>query len=91
MDMIAGFCNETEEDHLETLSLMDIVKYDYGYMFKYSERPNTPAAKKFNDNVHEKIKQRRLVEINSKQRESLLYAYEKKNWQIIRSVNRRNF
>ena len=45
MDMIAGFCNETEEDHLETLSLMDIVKYDYGYMFKYSERPNTPAAK----------------------------------------------
>ena len=78
MDMIAGFCNETEEDHLETLSLMDIVKYDYGYMFKYSERPNTPAAKKFNDNVHEKIKQRRLTEIISKQREHSLMHMKKR-------------
>ena len=78
MDMIAGFCNETEKDHLETLSLMDIVKYDYGYMFKYSERPNTPAAKKFNDNVHEKIKQRRLTEIISKQREHSLMHMKKR-------------
>ena len=78
MDMIAGFCNETEEDHLETLSLMDIVKYDYGYMFKYSERPNTPAAKKFKDNVHEKIKQRRLTEIISKQREHSLMHMKKR-------------
>ena len=78
MDMIAGFCNETEEDHLETLSLMDIVKYDYGYMFKYSERPNTPAAKKFKDNVHEKIKQRRLSEIILKQREHSLMHMKKR-------------
>ena len=42
MDMITGFCSETEEDHKDTLSLMDYVKYEYGYMFKYSERPNTP-------------------------------------------------
>ena len=77
MDMIAGFCNETEKDHLETLSLMDIVKYDYGYMFKYSERSNTPAAKKLIDNVHEKIKQRRLTEIISKQREHSLMHMKK--------------
>ena len=78
MDMIAGFCNETEEDHLETLSLMDTVKYDYGYMFKYSERPNTPAAKKYKDNVNEKIKQRRLTEIISKQREHSLLHMQKR-------------
>ena len=46
MDIITGFCNETQEDHKATLSLMDYVQYDYGYMFKYSERPNTIAAKK---------------------------------------------
>jgi tRNA-2-methylthio-N6-dimethylallyladenosine synthase len=46
-DMIVGFCNETEEDHQDTLSLMREVEYDYGYMFAYSERPGTPAHKKW--------------------------------------------
>ena len=50
-DMITGFPNETEDDHLDTLKLMDYVKYDFGFMFKYSERPGTLAAKKFDDNV----------------------------------------
>ena len=61
--MISGFPNETEKDHRETLSLMNEVKYDFGYMFKYSERPGTLAAKKFQDNVPEKIKKNRLQEI----------------------------
>lgn len=77
MDMITGFCTETEEDHQETLSLMDYVKYDFGYMFKYSERPNTPAAR-MKDNVPEKIKQRRLAEVIKKQQtHSLMHMQEK--------------
>lgn len=68
-DMIAGFCQETEEDHAETLSLMDEVVFDYGYMFYYSERPGTPAAKKLVDNVPLDIKKRRLNDIIEKQRE----------------------
>jgi tRNA-2-methylthio-N6-dimethylallyladenosine synthase len=67
-DMIAGFCTETEEDHTETLSLMDYVQYDFGYMFSYSERPGTPAAKKYVDDVSEEVKKRRLAEIIEKQR-----------------------
>ena len=62
-DMIAGFCTETEEDHQETLSLMEYVKYDYGFMFSYSERPGTPAAKKYEDDISAEVKQRRLSEI----------------------------
>jgi len=62
-DMIIGFCTETEEDHQETLSLMEYVKYDYGYMFSYSERPGTPAAKKFVDDIPAEVKQRRLAEV----------------------------
>ena len=62
-DMITGFPNETEEDHADTLKLMDYVKYDFGFMFKYSERPGTLAAKKFEDNIPEEVKQRRLSEI----------------------------
>ena len=61
--MIIGFCTETEEDHQETLSLMEYVKYDYGYMFSYSERPGTPAAKKFVDDIPADIKQKRLAEV----------------------------
>ena len=63
MDIIAGFCSENETDHKDTLSLMDYVKYDYGYMFKYSERPNTLAQKKMSDDVDDTIKNRRLNEI----------------------------
>ncbi len=66
MDIITGFCSETAEDHQDTLSLMDYVKYDFGYMFKYSERPNTPAAR-MDDDVNEDVKQKRLVEIIEKQ------------------------
>jgi tRNA-2-methylthio-N6-dimethylallyladenosine synthase len=62
-DMIIGFCNETEEDHQDTLSLMREVEYDYGYMFSYSERPGTPAHKKMEDNIPADVKQRRLAEV----------------------------
>ncbi|PTM05558.1 MAG: tRNA (N6-isopentenyl adenosine(37)-C2)-methylthiotransferase MiaB [Bacteroidetes bacterium] len=71
-DMIAGFPTETEEDHQETLSLMDIVRYDYGYMFYYSERPNTFAARKMVDDVPMEIKKRRLTEIIASQRKHSL-------------------
>jgi tRNA-2-methylthio-N6-dimethylallyladenosine synthase len=67
-DMITGFCSETEEEHQETLSLMDIVQYDFAYMFFYSERPGTLAEKKFADDITPDIKQRRLDEIIRKQR-----------------------
>jgi len=62
-DFIAGFCSETEEDHQETLSIMEGVGFDYSYMFKYSERPNTFAARKFEDDIPEEVKSRRLSEI----------------------------
>ena len=68
-DLIAGFCSETEDEHQDSLSLLDYVQYDFGYMFTYSERPGTPAAKKFVDDVPEEIKKRRLAEIILKQRE----------------------
>ena len=66
-DLIAGFPTETEEDHQDTLSLMDYVKYDFGYMFYYSERPNTMAARKLVDDVPMEVKKRRLTEIINKQ------------------------
>lgn len=62
-DMITGFPTETEEDHQDTLSLMEYVKYDFGYMFAYSERPGTMAARKMEDDVPEAVKKRRLQEI----------------------------
>lgn len=66
-DMISGFCSETETDHEETLSLMDAVRFDYAYMFCYSERPGTLAEKKYRDDVSLDIKKRRLAEIIEKQ------------------------
>ena len=68
-DMIAGFCSETEEEHQDTLSLMDLVKYDFSYMFYYSERPGTLAAKKYADDISLETKKRRLAEIIEKQSE----------------------
>ncbi|MBS0010999.1 MAG: tRNA (N6-isopentenyl adenosine(37)-C2)-methylthiotransferase MiaB [Bacteroidales bacterium] len=62
-DMITGFCTETEEDHLESLSLMKWAGYDFAYMFKYNERPGTGAARKYPDDVPDKVKTRRLNEI----------------------------
>lgn len=76
-DIIAGFCTETEEDHQETLSLMKWVEYDYAFMFKYSERPDTIAAKKFDDDVPEEVKSRRLQEIINQQQESALMLNKK--------------
>ena len=62
-DMITGFPSETERDHQDTLSLMEEVRYDFGYMFAYSERPGTYAARHFKDNISAELKQRRLEEI----------------------------
>jgi tRNA-2-methylthio-N6-dimethylallyladenosine synthase len=67
-DMIVGFCTETEEEHQETLSLMDYAKYDFSYMFMYSERPGTLAEKKYEDDIPLETKKRRLNEIIEKQR-----------------------
>lgn len=66
-DIITGFCGETEEEHQETLSLMEYVKYDFGYMFAYSDRPGTLAHKKMKDDIPAEIKSRRLKEIISLQ------------------------
>ena len=66
-DIIAGFCGETEEEHQQTLSLMKEVEYDLGYMFAYSERERTLAYRKFEDDVPEEVKKRRLSEIISQQ------------------------
>ncbi|NBA78255.1 tRNA (N6-isopentenyl adenosine(37)-C2)-methylthiotransferase MiaB [Emticicia sp. ODNR4P] len=71
-DLIAGFCTETEDEHKDTLSLMEYVKYDYGYMFAYSERPGTPAAKKLEDDIPEDVKKRRLNEIIALQQQHSL-------------------
>ncbi len=62
-DIITGFCSETEEEHQETVSLMQAVKFVYAFTFTYSERPNTPAAKRMKDDVPEEDKKRRLAEI----------------------------
>jgi tRNA-2-methylthio-N6-dimethylallyladenosine synthase len=62
-DIIAGFSTETEEEHNDTLSLMEYVSYDFAYMFKYSERPDTPAARRLKDDVPGQVKSRRLDEI----------------------------
>ena len=62
-DIIAGFCTETEEDHNDTLSIMKYSNYDYSYMFIYSERPGTLAQRRFTDDVPEKVKKKRLIEI----------------------------
>jgi len=62
-DMIAGFCSETEEDHAMTLSLMETVHYDQAFMFQYSQRPGTLAARHYPDDVPEEVKTRRLAEV----------------------------
>lgn len=62
-DIISGFCTETEEDHQDTIEIMKYSKYDYAYMYFYSERPGTLASKRFEDDVPEEVKKRRLTEI----------------------------
>ncbi len=76
-DMITGFCTEAEEDHKESLSLMDWAGFDFAYMFKYSERPGTKAARKYKDDIAENIKSERLSEMISLQNK--LSAQAKKN------------
>jgi len=68
-DMIIGFPTETEDDHKATLSLMEYVKYGFGYMYKYSERPGTMAGRKLEDDVPEATKKRRLTEVVALQQE----------------------
>lgn len=75
-DIITGFCTETEAEHMETLSMMDYVQYDYAYMFAYSERPGTLAAKRYSDDVPESVKKHRLQEVVDKQREHSRYRLE---------------
>jgi tRNA-2-methylthio-N6-dimethylallyladenosine synthase len=67
-DMIVGFCGETDEEHRDTLSMMEYVGYDYGFMYAYSERPGTLAAKRMEDDVPQSIKKQRLNEIINLQR-----------------------
>jgi tRNA-2-methylthio-N6-dimethylallyladenosine synthase len=71
-DIITGFCGETEEEHTETLSLMESVQYDFAYMFKYSERPKTLAKRRFADDVPNEVKGKRLDQIIEKQLASSL-------------------
>jgi tRNA-2-methylthio-N6-dimethylallyladenosine synthase len=75
-DIIAGFCSETEEEHQETLSMMDYVGYDFAFTFSYSERPGTLAARKLPDDVPEEVKKRRLTEILAKAQETSLYRLQ---------------
>jgi len=85
-DMITGFPSETERDHQDTLSLMEEVKYDFGYMFAYSERPGTYAARHFKDDISPEIKQRRLEEIITLQQKHSLErnkSFINKNYEVL--------
>ncbi|NCX95670.1 MAG: tRNA (N6-isopentenyl adenosine(37)-C2)-methylthiotransferase MiaB [Chitinophagia bacterium] len=74
-DIITGFCSETEAEHQDTLSLMEAVKFDMAYMFAYSERPGTLAARRFTDDVPEDVKKRRLNEIIDLQNQHSRQSY----------------
>ena len=76
-DMIAGFCTETEEDHQDSLSLMEYCKYDLAYMYFYSERPGTLAARRFKDDIPEEVKKRRLQELVDLHRNHSLESMQK--------------
>ncbi len=93
-DMITGFCTETDEDHRETISIMNEVQYDYSYMFFYSERPGTLAAKKYTDDIPTEIKKQRLDEIIKRQSELSLhrnqYDLNKVHKVLIEGTSRRS-
>jgi tRNA-2-methylthio-N6-dimethylallyladenosine synthase len=78
-DVITGFCTETDEDHQDTLSMMDYVQYDFAYMFMYSERPGTLAAKRYADDIPEKVKSQRLKEVVARQQH---YSYMRLQQQL---------
>ncbi|HRH67385.1 MAG TPA: MiaB/RimO family radical SAM methylthiotransferase [Bacteroidia bacterium] len=82
-DIITGFCSETESDHRETLSMMEWAGYDYAYMFKYSERPGTLAARKYTDDIPEEVKGRRLSEIIDMQSKLSLESNKKDLGKIV--------
>lgn len=93
-DVITGFCSETEYEHQDTLSIMDYVKYDYAYMFAYSERPGTLAAKRYADDIPEEVKKRRLTEVVDRQREHSLQRLQlyvgKKHKVLIEGFSKRS-
>lgn len=93
-DIITGFCGETEEDHQATLSLMEEVKFDFAYMYTYSERPKTLAERKYEDDVPEEVKSRRLTEIIALQRANSLLSNEKQVGQfqevLVESVSKKS-
>ncbi|KAA2243442.1 tRNA (N6-isopentenyl adenosine(37)-C2)-methylthiotransferase MiaB [Chitinophaga agrisoli] len=76
-DIITGFCTETEEDHQDTLSMMEFARYDLAYMFFYSERPGTLAARRYQDDVPEEVKKRRLSEVVELHRRQALESMQK--------------
>lgn len=76
-DVISGFCTETEEEHQETLSVMELSRFDMAYMFSYSERPGTLAARRYEDDVPEDVKKRRLTEIIKLQNQHSKESYLK--------------
>ncbi|WP_341654960.1 tRNA (N6-isopentenyl adenosine(37)-C2)-methylthiotransferase MiaB [Blattabacterium cuenoti] len=75
-DIISGFCDENEQDHQDTINLMNEIKYNYGYMFSYSPRPGTYAYRKLKDNVPKHIKKKRLQEIIDLQRKHSFYRMQ---------------
>ena len=104
-DIISGFCSETEEEHLETINLMQYVKFDFAYMFSYSERPKTLAERKYKDDVPEEVKSRRLTEIVNLQRDNsaiktkqglgkihevLVDGFSKKSTEMLKGRNSQN-
>jgi tRNA-2-methylthio-N6-dimethylallyladenosine synthase len=93
-DMITGFCTETEEDHLESLSLMEYCKYDLAYMYFYSERPGTLAERRFDDDVPLETKKRRLQEMVDLHRIHSLQSMQKevgKTFKVlVEGVSKRN-
>jgi tRNA-2-methylthio-N6-dimethylallyladenosine synthase len=78
-DVITGFCTETDEEHQDTLSMMDYVQFDFAYMFMYSERPGTLAAKRYTDDIPDAIKSSRLKEVVAKQQQ---YSYQRLQRQL---------
>ena len=84
--MIAGFCTETDEDHLDTLDIMKYSQYDMSYMFFYSERPGTLAQRRYADDIPEEIKKKRLIEIVELQNRLSLESNERdlgKTFQVL--------
>eukprot|EP01137_Pigoraptor_chileana_P021970 Opistho-2@6816 len=79
-DIIAGFCTETEEEHQDTLSIMDYARYNFAYTFSYSERPGTLAARKYKDDVPEDVKARRLAEIFKKTTRRFVSLFRRICW-----------